>query len=391
MVSLPIPATGPGEVVLVVSSQPLVASGLAELVEQGLGATPVVAPIVPPASAALSLRSGGRPRALIVAPAPHENPLDLITRAHQEHDVPVLCALACRDRDEIRRTLAAGADGYLAVELTGPDQLRETLEAVEAGERVVPVELSRIASRRSSRLTPRGAEVLGHLAQGLHDEEIADAMGISINSVRKHVQAANERMGARSRTGSVAAAVRSGLIGTLLLGALVGAGCGSGSGDTTAAEAPPATTTSTAPAKPLPKGDEGKITQAIRTFYASAQNHDAEVACAQMSEEGQSGFVKGAESAYPGVIHEGSSTCEETMALFSDGIQANREGLQKDGITLEDSDLSQVTVSEIEIDGDSATAVAPDEVIGIDPKYISLERDGETWLISGSESLSKGK
>jgi DNA-binding CsgD family transcriptional regulator len=253
------------------------------------------------------------------------------------------------------------------------------------------VELSRIASRRTSQLTPRGAEVLGHLAQGLHDEEIADAMGISINSVRKHVQAANERMGARSRTGSVAAAVRSGLIGILLLGALVGAGCGSAASDTTAADATPATTTSTEAAKPLPKGDEGEITQAIRTFYASAQSGDAATACAQMSKTGQDGFVKGAESSYPGGIHLGSSTCEEAMSLFSDGIQANREALQKDGIQPEDSDLSQVSVSEIEIDGDTAKAVAPDQVIGIDPKYISLERDGDTWLISGSESLSKGK
>ncbi|MEA2348244.1 MAG: two-component system, NarL family, nitrate/nitrite response regulator NarL [Thermoleophilaceae bacterium] len=387
--------TGERDVVLVVSSQPLVAAGLAELVERGLGAAPVVSTVVP-GPAALSLRGGGSPRAIIVAPGPGENALDLVTRAHQTHEVPVLCALACEDRDEIRRTLAAGADGYLIIELTGPEDLRDTLEAVEAGTRVVPVELSRIASRRTSHLTPRGAEVLGHLAQGLHDEEIADAMGISINSVRKHVQATNERMGARSRTGAVAAAVRAGLIGVLVMGAL--AGCGSGASSDTAAQTrstsaantpPPTDAPSSVSKKPLPAGDEGQITKTIQAFYAAASSGDTKTACAQMSKEGQDGFLKGAEQSYPGMVHADSSSCEDAMTLFSQGIQANRDGLAKDGVPEESSDLSRVNVTEIKVDGDTAQAIAPDQVIGIDPKYISLERDGDGWLITGSTGLDK--
>jgi DNA-binding CsgD family transcriptional regulator len=54
--------------------------------------------------------------------------------------------------------------------------------------------------------------VLRSLADGLHDEEIGDRLGISTSSVRKHIAASQQRLEARTRTQLVAIAARSGLL-----------------------------------------------------------------------------------------------------------------------------------------------------------------------------------
>jgi DNA-binding CsgD family transcriptional regulator len=61
-------------------------------------------------------------------------------------------------------------------------------------------------------VTERCLEVLRSLADGLHDEEIADRLEISTSSVRKHIASAQERLGARTRTQVVAIVAASGLV-----------------------------------------------------------------------------------------------------------------------------------------------------------------------------------
>lgn len=49
-------------------------------------------------------------------------------------------------------------------------------------------------------LTPREQEALGYVARGLTDQMIASVMKISPSSVRKHVDSAADKLGARNRT-----------------------------------------------------------------------------------------------------------------------------------------------------------------------------------------------
>jgi DNA-binding CsgD family transcriptional regulator len=61
------------------------------------------------------------------------------------------------------------------------------------------------APEDASVLTPREYEVIGHVAEGRTNSEIAFRLGISGETVRKHLENAYEKLGVHTRTGAVAA------------------------------------------------------------------------------------------------------------------------------------------------------------------------------------------
>ncbi|MDP9405839.1 MAG: FHA domain-containing protein [Actinomycetota bacterium] len=61
-------------------------------------------------------------------------------------------------------------------------------------------------------LSPRQAEVLGYLKDGLTNPEIAAQLGVTERTVKAHCQEVFDRLGARNRTAAVAAAMRLGLV-----------------------------------------------------------------------------------------------------------------------------------------------------------------------------------
>lgn len=62
-------------------------------------------------------------------------------------------------------------------------------------------------------LTPREVEVLGLLAAGQANKEIARALGVSPNTVKTHLARLYEKLGATSRTGAIAQARSLGIVG----------------------------------------------------------------------------------------------------------------------------------------------------------------------------------
>ncbi len=76
------------------------------------------------------------------------------------------------------------------------------------------MELSQIVAAREQRasgplggagLTAREEEVLGWLATGLRDREIARELGVSTRTVSKHLEAVYRKLGVTTRAGAVAA------------------------------------------------------------------------------------------------------------------------------------------------------------------------------------------
>ena len=61
-------------------------------------------------------------------------------------------------------------------------------------------------------LTVRELEVLAHVAQGMSNKAIADALGISDQTVKFHVAAIISKLGASNRTDAVRRAIRRGLV-----------------------------------------------------------------------------------------------------------------------------------------------------------------------------------
>jgi DNA-binding NarL/FixJ family response regulator len=67
------------------------------------------------------------------------------------------------------------------------------------------------ADELGSALSPREREVLGLLIEGASNKEIARALALSVHTVKFHIAAITEKLGARSRVEAVAIAIRCGL------------------------------------------------------------------------------------------------------------------------------------------------------------------------------------
>ncbi len=114
------------------------------------------------------------------------------------------------DQTLVRRTLAQGGDGYLSKALSG-EELAAALQSVHAGEQVVsppqPAGEVPVAGGdwpgREEGLTPREAEVIALITQGLSNSAIAERASLSINSVKSYIRSSYRKMGVTSRTNAV--------------------------------------------------------------------------------------------------------------------------------------------------------------------------------------------
>ena len=103
--------------------------------------------------------------------------------------------------------------GYLTKDASG-EEVVSAIQTVDRGLRYLPhVALDRLAERMPSvGLTPREAEVLTCITQGRSNREIAEDLGIAEKTVRIHVSAVLDKMGARDRTQATIYALQRGLV-----------------------------------------------------------------------------------------------------------------------------------------------------------------------------------
>ncbi|WP_208630569.1 response regulator [Amycolatopsis kentuckyensis] len=142
-----------------------------------------------------------------------------IARDHPEVAVLVLTTYA--DDGSIAGALAAGARGYLTKD-AGRAEIGAALRAVVSGQLTFGAGVSgRVASALSGRsgekdrlpdgLTAREAEVLGLIAAGLSNGEIAAELVIAEATVKTHINNAFAKIGVRNRIEALRYAVRHGL------------------------------------------------------------------------------------------------------------------------------------------------------------------------------------
>ncbi len=115
--------------------------------------------------------------------------------------------------EEVFRGLRAGASSYLLKDVDSA-RLVETIRAVHAGRKAISPEIAaKLADHVASEtLTPRQEEVLRGVAEGKSNLEIANTLFVSEGTVKAHVKAILQKLGARDRTQAITIAIRRGLV-----------------------------------------------------------------------------------------------------------------------------------------------------------------------------------
>lgn len=113
----------------------------------------------------------------------------------------------------------AGAAGFLSKD-SSPDELIGAIHGVHRGQLVIPTHMmAALATGAAGRqemgtdlLSMRELDVLRELAHGRSNEEIADALFISVNTVRSHVRKILTKLQLENRTQAAIYAYETGLI-----------------------------------------------------------------------------------------------------------------------------------------------------------------------------------
>ena len=140
-------------------------------------------------------------------------------------DGPRILVLTTFDLDDyVYDALQAGASGFLLKDVPA-ETLFEAVRVVAAGEALLApaitrrliAEFARLRPRQVrpdslSALTPRETEILGLVAEGLSNGEIAERLVLSDETVKTHVSHVLRKLGLRDRAQAVVVAYESGLV-----------------------------------------------------------------------------------------------------------------------------------------------------------------------------------
>jgi DNA-binding NarL/FixJ family response regulator len=126
--------------------------------------------------------------------------------------VQVIIVTVYRNHELIFQALQAGACGYL-LKRSSPDEILKAINEVRSGGAPMTSEIARMLVEAFQRkpaaltsgdgLTQRESEILGLLAEGLSNKEIADKVKISYDTVRAHLRHIYEKLHVRGRTEAV--------------------------------------------------------------------------------------------------------------------------------------------------------------------------------------------
>lgn len=140
---------------------------------------------------------------------------DLDTAARIKASYPktkIIVVTSMPDAAFLKRAREIGVDSFWYKEVQEAPML-EVMDRTMAGEHIFPDSppVASIGMAKSTEFTERELDVLRHLAEGLTDKEIADALHLSVTTVRYHVNNLISKTGSSSRTELAVNAVRSGI------------------------------------------------------------------------------------------------------------------------------------------------------------------------------------
>ena len=149
-----------------------------------------------------------------------------IRECQPDAEVMVISVLA--DHNTVIQAIEAGATGFLLKDAT-PFNLVEAIEELMSGGSPVSPAIARTIIRRVStpvatavpdplddaaapKLTAREQEILHGVVKGLTNNELAEAYGITVNTVPVHVRNIYRKLQTRNRSETIYEAMRQGLV-----------------------------------------------------------------------------------------------------------------------------------------------------------------------------------
>jgi NarL family two-component system response regulator LiaR len=121
----------------------------------------------------------------------------------------VLIFATSDDQQAVRAALDSGAAGYVHKSVS-VETLLDAIERVHAGEQVVQPQLQSGESvgtpdwpGRAEGLSDRESEVLALICQGMSNQQVAQTLYLSINSIKTYIRMLYRKIGAESRSQAV--------------------------------------------------------------------------------------------------------------------------------------------------------------------------------------------
>lgn len=153
---------------------------------------------------------------------PETDGLAALDSIHREVPETKIVMLSTYDNPTyIARAVALGASDYV-LKGSGRKELISAIEsAASGGQPQVSNEMHKVAGTMNTRkrpagedmpLTNRESQVLRHVALGLSNKEIGQSLGISVETVKEHVQNILRKISVNDRTQAAVWAVRQGLV-----------------------------------------------------------------------------------------------------------------------------------------------------------------------------------
>jgi len=132
--------------------------------------------------------------------------------------IKVVILTACDEAEHVTDALSMGVHGYILKDVSGPE-LVSAIEAIHRGEPyITPALASRLLMRRGRShapqasggidLTPRDRQLLGFLATGLTNQEIAVSLGMNVRTVKHYLTQVFRKMRVRNRVEAILEAQR---------------------------------------------------------------------------------------------------------------------------------------------------------------------------------------
>lgn len=137
--------------------------------------------------------------------------LETLRKAHPEAKIAMLTTSDLEE--DVFRALRLGASGYIPKD-SRPAEIANAVRTIASGGRYVPDGIQKIFDMRQKvkSLSAREVSILQLSAKGFSNLEIAEILGISVNSVKTHFRHIFEKMDVNDRVEAVTLALSRGII-----------------------------------------------------------------------------------------------------------------------------------------------------------------------------------